>query len=430
MNSEKLWIAIGETDGAVVAAAENFPKRKPRSLHILLVAAIILSFSVTAFAVIKYRIGINNIWNNGEISESAASEIEKGTVQVGAEKTDEMYSAAVTEALSDGRNLYLTWQIESCGKPFPKGTRALIDLDFGGTTVNTDMGYVGGEIETGSENILAGYIVTDWNESMQNVPAALCISNIEAPEEILSGTEYAPDWAAIFEKCEYIDFPEIKYIHGCGDWPKEYFPQYGRLELKTEDSDCNVIDFACWEDGWLYLTVKNPKSAGTGAESKWIYALCDGETGKEIDFEHRLFAREGGTPATNYYVLAYRADLSTAENAVLKKRGGTVYKAVTEQNFRLDFSAGVTLSSTDLPCAVPGGRISCSALSMSISGVAAAENEAVEITDVTGNSVEIISYSFENILFETPQDPASIASIKINGKEILDANCAVKRGAN
>ena len=67
---------------------------------------------------------------------------------------------------------------------------------------------------------------------------------------------------------------------------------------------------------------------------------------------------------------------------------------------------------------------------MSISGVAAAENEAVEITDVTGNSVEIISYSLENILFETPQDPASIASIKINGKEILDANCAVKRGAN
>ncbi len=420
MNTEKLWLAIGEADGAAVAAAENFPKPKRRSLHILLAAAIILSLSVTAAAV-RYRAEIKNIWAGSELSESAVSEIESGTVPVEAEKSDEQYTAAVTQALSDGRNLYLTWQIESRGEPFPEGTRVLIDLDFGEVTVNTDMGYIGGTIETGNENILAGYVVTDWNEAMQNTAAALTVSNIEAPQEEASGAEFAPDWAALFERCGYIDFPEIRYSRGCADWPKEYFPQYGRLELKTEDSDCNIIDFACWEDGWLYLTVKNPESVGTGVSSKWIYAVCDGETGEEIEFEHRLWAREGEVPSTPYFVLAYRVDLSTAENLVLKKRGGTVYKPVTEQSFRLDFSAGVTLLSTELPCAVSGGKIACSALSMSISGIPAPENAAVEITDRAGNRVNIISSSLNNILFETPQNPTSIASVKVDGAEVLKA---------
>ncbi len=421
MNTEKLWLAIGEADGAAVAAAENFPKPKRRSLHILLAAAIILSLSVTAAAAVRYRAEIKNIWAGSELSESAVSEIESGTVSVKAEKSDEQYTAAVTQALSDGRNLYLTWQIESRGEPFPEGTRVLIDLDFGEVTVNTDMGYIGGKIETGNENILAGYVVTDWNEAMQNTAAALTVSNIEAPQEEASGAEFAPDWAPLFEKCGYIDFPEIRYSRGCADWPKEYFPQYGRLELKTEDSDCNIIDFACWENGWLYLTVKNPEAVGTGVSSKWIYAVCDGETGEEIEFEHRLWAREGEVPSTPYFVLAYRVDLSTAENLVLKKRGGTVYKPVTEQSFRLDFSAGVTLLSTELPCAVPGGKIACSALSMSISGIPAPENAAVEITDRAGNRVNIISSSLNNILFETPQNPTSIASVKVDGAEVLKA---------
>lgn len=419
MNAEKLWLAIGEADGAAVAAAENFPKPKRRSLHILLAAAIILSLSVTAAAAVRYRAEIKNIWAGDDLSKSAASEIESGTAPVEAEKTDEQYTAAVTQALSDGRNLYLTWQIERRGEPFPKGTRVLIDLDFGEVTVNSNMGFVGGEIETENENILAGYVVTDWNEAMQNAAAALTISNIEAPQEEPYGAEFVPDWAALFEKCEYLDFPEIRYSRGCADWPKEYFPQYGRLELKTEDSDCNVIDFACWEDGWLYLTVKNPEAVGTGASSKWIYAVCDGETGEEIEFEHRLWAREGESPATPYYVLAFRVDLSTAENLVLKKRGGTVYKPVTEQSICLDFSAGVTLLSTELPCAVPGGKISCSALSMSISGVSAPENAAVEITDRAGNRVNIISNDLDNILFETPQTPMSIASVRVDGVEVL-----------
>ena len=405
MNAEKLWLAIGEADGAAVAAAENFPKQKRRSLHILLAAAIILSLSVTAVAAVRYRAEIKSIWAGSNLSESAASEIESGTVPVEAEKSDEQYTAAVTQALSDGRNLYLTWQIESRGEPFPEETRLLVDLDFGETTVNTDMGFIVGKIKTDSENILAGYVVTDWNEAMQSAAAALTISNIEAPQEEVSGAEFTPDWAALFEKCEYVDFPEIRYSRGCADWPKEYFPQYGRLELKTEDSDCNVIDFACWEDGWLYLTVKNPEAVGMGADSKWIYAVCDGETGEEIDFEHRLVAREGDVPSTPYFVLAYRMDLSTAENLVLKKRGGTVYKPVTEQRFRLDFSAGVTLLSTELPCAVPDGKILCSALSMSISGVSAPENTVVEITDRAGNSVNIISNDFDNILLKRRKAP-------------------------
>ena len=421
MNAEKLWLAIGEADGAAVAAAENFPKQKRRSLHILLAAAIILSLSVTAVAAVRYRAEIKSIWAGSDLSESAASEIESGTVPVEAEKSDEQYTAAVTQALSDGRNLYLTWQIESRGEPFPEGTRLLVDLDFGETTVNTDMGFIVGEIETGGENILAGYVVTDWNEAMQSAAAALTISNIEAPQEEVSGAEFTPDWAALFEKCEYVDFPEIRYSRGCADWPKEYFPQYGRLEYKIEESDYNIIDFACWEDGWLYLTVKNPEAVGMGADSKWIYAVCDGETGEEIDFEHRLVAREGDVPSTPYFVLAYRMDLSTAENLVLKKRGGTVYKPVTEQRFRLDFSAGVTLLSTELPCAVPDGKILCSALSMSISGVSAPENATVEITDRAGNSVNIISNDLDNILFETPQNPMSIASVKVDGIEMLKA---------
>ena len=126
-------------------------------------------------------------------------------------------------------------------------------------------------------------------------------------------------------------------------------------------------------------------------------------------------------PSTPYFVLAYRMDLSTAENLVLKKRGGTVYKPVTEQRFRLDFSAGVTLLSTELPCAVPDGKILCSALSMSISGVSAPENATVEITDRAGNSVNIISNGLDNILFETPQSPMSIASVKVDGIEMLKA---------
>ena len=380
-----------------------------------------MSLSVTAVAAVRYRAEIKSIWAGSDLSESAASEIESGTVPVEAEKSDEQYTAAVTQALSDGRNLYLTWQIESRGEPFPEGTRLLVDLDFGEKTVNSDMGFIVGEIKTGGENILAGYVVTDWNEAMQSAAAALTISNIEAPQEEVSGAEFTTDWAALFEKCEYVDFPEIRYSRGCADWPKEYFPQYGRLELKTEDSDCNVIDFACWEDGWLYLTVKNPEAVGTGADSKWIYAVCDGETGEEIDFEHRLVAREGDVPSTPYFVLAYRMDLSTAENLVLKKRGGTVYKPVTEQRFRLDFSAGVTLLSTELPCAVPDGKILCSALSMSISGVSAPENAVVEITDRAGNSVNIISNDLDNILFETPQSPMSIASVKVDEIEMLKA---------
>ena len=146
MNAEKLWLAIGEADGAAVAAAENFPKQKQRSLHILLAAAIILSLSVTAVAAVRYRAEIKSIWAGSDLSESAASEIESGTVPVEAEKSDEQYTAAVTQALSDGRNLYLTWQIESRGEPFQEGTRLLVDLDLGEKTVNSDMGFIVGEI--------------------------------------------------------------------------------------------------------------------------------------------------------------------------------------------------------------------------------------------------------------------------------------------
>ena len=94
MNAEKLWLAIGEADGAAVAAAENFPKQKRRSLHILLAAAIILSLSVTAVAAVRYRAEIKSIWAGSDLSESAASEIESGTVPVEAEKSDEQYTAA------------------------------------------------------------------------------------------------------------------------------------------------------------------------------------------------------------------------------------------------------------------------------------------------------------------------------------------------
>lgn len=77
--------------------------------------------------------------------------------------------------------------------------------------------------------------------------------------------------------------------------------------------------------------------------------------------------------------------------------------------------------STELPCAVPDGKILCSALSMSISGASALENAAVEITDFDGNNVNIISNDLDNILFETPQNPMSIASVKVDGIEILKA---------
>lgn len=79
------------------------------------------------------------------------------------------------------------------------------------------------------------------------------------------------------------------------------------------------------------------------------------------------------------------------------------------------------LDGRELPCAVPDGKILCSALSMSISGVSAPENATVEITDRAGNSVNIISNDLDNILFETPQSPMSIASVKVDEIEMLKA---------
>lgn len=417
MNAEELWLAIGEAEEGFVAEAKSFPKKRAGSLHILLAAAIILALSVSAMAVMKYRAEIKNIWNGERIPESTASEIESGTIPIDAEESAEEYTAAITEALSDGRNLYVVWQLERNGEPFPEGTNLDINLDFGTLTVNTDMGYIGGRIETENPNILSGYVVTDWNEAMQNSAAALTIGNIEAPYTSKEG-EYAPDWASLFAECEYVDFPDISYIRG-SDWPREYFPQYGRLEYKIEDSACNIIDFACVEEGWLYLTVKNPEPVQTPNGSKWVYALVDGETGKEIPCEYRLAAREAGEPPIYYYVLAYKAEEDDIKNFVLQKQGAVLYKPLTEQGFRLGFSAEAVLEDTVLPCAVSGAEINCSPLSLSISGVEFYEEPDVEITGGDGKTIGLLTYDPKNILFETPIDPLSIASIKINGIEYL-----------
>lgn len=415
MNAEELWLAIGEADGAAVAAAENFPKRKPRSLHLLLAAAIILALSVSAAAAVRYRAGIKDIWEKDALSDGAVSALDDGIVNIGGSVAKSAMEASLTEALADERNLYLVWQLESFGEPFPEGTTENIDLDFGDTTVDSGMGYICGRIATESDNILCGYAVTDWNEIMQSTGGTLTVSDIEAPQEVPSGEEYLPNWAELFEKCEYKDFPEIKYIKG-SLWPREYFPQYGKLEIKTDDSEYNILDFACYEDGWLYVTIKEPETVFVNGKSEWIYKFAD-ENGSEILPAYTLVARESGASPTKYYIFAFELEREAAKSMKFIKRGGTVYKSVTEESFCIEFFVSKKLESVDLDC-IEEVSISCSPISMSIDGIGG-QDAMIEITDKSGNGINVISYSPGNIVFEKPVVPEEIASVKVDGKELL-----------
>lgn len=413
MNEEQLWLAIGNAEDRYIIAAENFERKRAKGLHLLLAAAIILALSVSAAAAVRYRAGIKDIWKNDTLSADTASVLEDAAVNIDGSDAGFGMEARVTEALADERNLYLVWQLESYEEPFPDGTRESISLDFGDITVDSAMGYIGGRIND-DENILSGYVVTDWNEIMQSTGGTLTLSNLEAPQEVPSGKEYIPDWAELFERCEYIDFPEIEYIKGSSLWPREYFPQYGRLEIAIDDSGCNILDFVCYENGWLYVTIKEPEAIFVNGKSEWIYKFAD-ESGDEILPEHTLVAKEGPVPSTKYYVFAFEVERETAECIKFIKRGGTVYKAVTEESFAIEFFVSDRLESTELAC-VDGVSISCSPISMCVLG---AEDAPIEITDTSGNKVNVISYSTDNIVFEKPIVPEKIASIKLGGRELL-----------
>lgn len=415
MNEEQLWLAIGSAEDRYIIATESFERKKAKGLHLLLAAAIILALSVSAAAAVRYRTGIKDIWEKDALSDGTVSALESGTVNIGGSVAKSAMEASVTEALADERNLYLVWQLESYGDPFPDGTTQNTDLDFGDVTVDSGMGYSGGRIATESDNILCGYVVTDWNEIMQSTGGTLTISNIEAPQEVLSGEEYIPNWSELFEKCEYVDFPEIKYIKG-SLWPREYFPQYGGLEIEIGDSGCNILDFACYEDGWLYVTVKEPETVLVNGKSRWIYKFAD-ENGAEILPTYTLVAKEGGVPSTTYYIFAFEIEREAAESMKFIKRGGTVYKSVTEESFCIEFFVSEKLESVDLDC-IEGVNISCSPISMSIDGIGE-QDAMIEITDKSGNRVNVISYAPDNIVFEKPIVPEELASVKLDGKELL-----------
>lgn len=235
MNEERLWLAIGNAEDRYIIAAESFEQKKAKTLHLLLAAAIILALSVSAAATVRYRTSIKDIWKNDTLSADTASVLEDAAVNIDGSDVGSGMEARITEAPADEKNIYLVWQPENYEEPFPDGTRESISFDFGDITVDSAMGYIGGSIDA-DENILSGYVLTDWNKIMQSIGRTITLSNLDAPQEVPSGEEYLPNWFELFERCEYIGFPEIEYIKGSSLWPREYFPQYGRLEIAIDDS--------------------------------------------------------------------------------------------------------------------------------------------------------------------------------------------------
>ena len=416
MNGEILWKAIGEIGEDLVIWAENPPKRHYRkSFSIILAAAIIMLLSVGTVAALRFNISFSDLFGReeAEIIEEDQQIIEESTPVEIVPETEEKTGSEFTviSALADERIMYILWQFDYYDGEIPKGAQVMPWLSFGEASVDTDIGYYGGMLdENRDEDTLVGYIIAEWNEPMQNASGTVFAYEITAPEE-LDSEIYETDILSAIEQSEYVE-GEYEIYSYAGEWPYKYYAKYQWLDIPAYED--TYIDLAEYKDGRLLLVTRTPW--GDGVERRGKFELYNLKTEKVLEpIEWHNFMEKLGYSFNSYL---YEVDYEDIENLCFRRKGEIVQKNWFSGDWKIDFKAEPKMEDVLLETADENIKISCSKISMVISGsLPPMENFEVILSD--GTKVDFIGLNLERIIFKAPLNPEEIVSIIYNGTELL-----------
>lgn len=409
MKIEKLWQAIGNVDPKFIEEAETPPKKTGRKhFGIVLAAAVLMLLSVSTIAAVRWYISLDDVFEEPPEELKNEEQLIEKTAET--DKTEEPVKVSVVSCLADERIMYLLWQTESKAEAFPAGASAEPELSFGDASVDTALGYYGGQIEelcTG--NIIAGYLIAEWDSNMQATEGLFRIGEITIPKEV-DGEDFYPDIVSAIEQSEYAE-GEL----ASPPWPDERFPAYQFLDVPAYGEAYDQwIDYAEYRDGKLLLVIRRKMWSDDYVRSS--KSLMNSRTGEEEELIcYAVFMDKNG------YIFYYNIceiDYEDVENLYFHLAGDTVPSTYIKGSWEISFKAEPALESMELESAVPGVSIECSPISMAITGDLP-EMEHISVTLSDGSTAKIINYDYERIIFEQPVEPKEIVSIVINDVEYL-----------
>ncbi|MGN0629367.1 MAG: hypothetical protein ACI4IW_07040 [Oscillospiraceae bacterium] len=412
MNAEKLWQSIGNIDPKFVEEAEIPPKKTGRRrFGIVLAAAVLMLLSVSTIATVRWYISLNDVFEKPpEVLREEEQLIEK---TADTDEAEEPISVSVVSCLADERIMYLLWQVESDGTAFPKGASAEPGLSFGEASVDTALGYYGGQIEElCAGNVIAGYLVAEWSPKMQEAEGLFRIGKITVPEEA-DGEDYYPDIVFAMEQSKYAEGEENLR----SEWPDEHFPVYQFLDIPAYGEERFYwIDYAEYRDGKLLLVIRHKMWSDDEEFAIRNKIMINSRTGEEAEriFSQTFVDKNG----YNFLYYIYEVDYEEIGNLYFHIEGDTVSSTYIKGDWEIPFKAEATLKSVELQSAVEGVSIKCSPISMAITGDLP-EMEYISVTLSDGSEASIINYDYDRIIFEQPVEPEKIVSVVINGMEYL-----------
>lgn len=174
MKRKELWELLGEVPADMIEEA-SVPRKGNRVLWLrraLPLAAAVLLLCATAVAAGKY-FGWQDVLNAGpeqmtDYTEPLAVQVDAGDI-----------TFTVTEALADERVLYLLWEMQAPAAIFDERSTADGWLDFGEASVDAGGGVIfSAQPPKEKSNILCGYLVADWNDTMRGSTAHLRVSGL------------------------------------------------------------------------------------------------------------------------------------------------------------------------------------------------------------------------------------------------------------
>ncbi len=403
MNGEILWNAIGNVSDELIAETAAPPAKTRRSPKIIfLAAAIILLLSACTYAAVKWLVSFEDIF--GSEKNELVEDYEQ---PLGSAVGSEGISFTAVSALADERIFYLLWQLDGGETKLPENAAFFPTPYFSEGTINNGLGYFNAQMYLDeAENALTGYLISSWNGDMQNAKGNLSSGEICVPVEVPS-EDFSVDFQAVIAKSEYVNG---EYESGPYFFHK-YYPEYQWLDVLAYDE--TYIDLAVYEDG--ILTVVTRREQGTRVSEKKDPTLYVGDEIAEVLAANTFVDKNG----YNFTMTDYRIDEEDIPNLIYRRNGkGHAYKTWKTGMWILDFDISPTMESVMLETDDPNIKISCSKISMSISGDLPKSGD-LKITLKNGEEVQLIDHDPACAIFLQPQEPSEIASVLYNGKKLL-----------
>lgn len=410
MKREELWVLLGEAPTEMIEEANAAPtgKKVLWLRRVLPLAAAVVLLSATALAAGKY-------FGWQQVLETKPEELTESTEPLGVTVNAEDITFTVTEALADERVLYLLWEMQAPAAIFDERSTVEGWLDFGEASVDTGGGYIfSAERPKEKSNILCGYLVADWNDSMRGSTAHLRVSGLGHLERTGDTFIAKVDMKAL---CDSAVRKGVDLDEWISNYPQMISDGEGSYEVRNTDGEVvQTIDMAYYKDGRLYVFSRSREDC-TEPDSPPHGVLCNG-AGERVE-------NVGGRNDIFYSVDYYDVAEEELPNLQFIQPGRWQRVPEYDAEWEVNFDIPQTVESVELESKINGLQIECSPVSLQIKTEKKTEDAGVckimldDGSIVEHRSVDVIQEgSYSNIIrvFSKFIDVNSVKSIEYNGQ--------------